>query len=343
MKRQLFFSLIFLAFGAFLFGNISFASGGTYGLDATAQATDLAKYGKDVPALIGNVIGTALSLVSVVFFILAVYGGFRMMLARGKEDEFTKGRDVLIHAVIGLIVILASYAITTFMFNSVGVGSGSSGGDDKTPAAVLTPNCLSEDGNTCSPLLSPQVECSFGPVYESFDKCKEALGAPTADPGEVGGACETDGDCVGDDVLCSESKVCVADDPDEEDPTMCTPTSCDADNVCNGTSCVAIPAECTGSDIATFKSCVDSSLNVANCAALNCEEEAAPPEDKECKNKCGQFGSEGGCGVFPTECTWIPQEGAPNGGECWRIDDSPSCGSKDEGPACDAVPGCIWE
>ena len=126
--------IVFLTLGFLLFPSSALAgTDGTYGLQATAKAADLDKYGTDVPALVGNIIGTALSLVSVIFFILAVYGGFRMMLARGKDDEFSKGKDILIHAVIGLIIILASYAITSFMFNSVKPGAGG-GGNTPTPA-----------------------------------------------------------------------------------------------------------------------------------------------------------------------------------------------------------------
>lgn len=138
MKRLFIFSLVVaISISAFFFANVAFAQNdSSYGLNATAGAAGLKKYDPNVSVLIGNVIGTALSLVSVIFFILAVYGGFRMMLARGQEDEFTKGRDILIHATVGLIIILASYAITSFVFQSVGPGSG--GGNTNTVVTQTT-------------------------------------------------------------------------------------------------------------------------------------------------------------------------------------------------------------
>jgi hypothetical protein len=129
--------LLLLAIGFFSISSPVLASDPSYGLNDTAKAADLSQYNTPVPELIGNIIGTALSMISVVFFILAIYGGFRMMFARGKDDEFSKGKDILIHAIIGMIVILASYAITQFVFGSVKSGGvGAPVPTTPTPAVV---------------------------------------------------------------------------------------------------------------------------------------------------------------------------------------------------------------
>jgi len=92
-----------------------------YGLDTTAKQSGLLKEGtpKDVPTIAGNIIGTALSMISVIFFILMVYGGFLWMTAHGDEGQVKKAQDTIIGAVIGIIVILASYAITNYVTTSV--------------------------------------------------------------------------------------------------------------------------------------------------------------------------------------------------------------------------------
>jgi len=90
-----------------------------YGLSDTAGRAGLTKYGDSVPVLAGSIIGTALSLISVIFFILIVYGGFLWMTAHGKEETVTKAKDTIIAAIIGLIIVLASFAITNFVFDSV--------------------------------------------------------------------------------------------------------------------------------------------------------------------------------------------------------------------------------
>lgn len=132
--------LLLLAIGFFSISSPVLASDPSYGLNDTAKAADLSQYNTPVPELIGNIIGTALSMISVVFFILAIYGGFRMMFARGKDDEFSKGKDILIHAIIGMIVILASYTITQFVFGSVKSG-GQTNSNVPTPAPTTVTMC----------------------------------------------------------------------------------------------------------------------------------------------------------------------------------------------------------
>jgi len=44
-----------------------------------------------------------------------IYGGFIWMIARGNEGEVTKAKDLIQAAIIGLVVVLAAYAITQFI------------------------------------------------------------------------------------------------------------------------------------------------------------------------------------------------------------------------------------
>lgn len=90
-----------------------------FGIDKTADAAGLDAYSKSVPELAGNLVGSALSLIAVIFFILVVYGGFRWMFARGDEDETKKARRVVTAAAIGLLITLASYAITNFVLENI--------------------------------------------------------------------------------------------------------------------------------------------------------------------------------------------------------------------------------
>lgn len=115
-----------------------------YGLGATASQAGLKGYGDSVPKLAGSIIGTALSMISVIFFILMVYGGFLWMTAHGDEGQVTKAQETIIGAVIGIIVILASYAITNFVTTSV-VSNGNAGGG---PAAQAGNTCA-QDGAAC--------------------------------------------------------------------------------------------------------------------------------------------------------------------------------------------------
>ncbi|MEA3398203.1 MAG: hypothetical protein U9R06_00465, partial [Patescibacteria group bacterium] len=66
----------------------------------------------DIPSAIGKIVGTLLSFVGVIFLILMIYGGYLWMLARENEEQAKKARNIITNALIGLIIVLAAYAIT---------------------------------------------------------------------------------------------------------------------------------------------------------------------------------------------------------------------------------------
>ena len=70
---------------------------------------------KTLPDLVGGIIKTALTLLGVIFLILTVYGGYKWMLARGESKEVETAKDIMTRAIIGLIIVLAAYAITYFV------------------------------------------------------------------------------------------------------------------------------------------------------------------------------------------------------------------------------------
>lgn len=92
-----------------------------YGLGSTARSAGLDTVGStsDVTQFIGQVIGTALSMIGILFFLLMIYAGLRWMTARGNSELTQKAQDTIVAATIGMVIVLASYAITTFVFNAV--------------------------------------------------------------------------------------------------------------------------------------------------------------------------------------------------------------------------------
>ena len=94
------------------------------GLNATAQGTGLidpnAQSADYFPTKIGTIIGVLLSFIGTIFFVLIIYGGFLWMTARGNEQNVTKAKDLITSAVIGLVIVLAAYAITSYIGTIVG-------------------------------------------------------------------------------------------------------------------------------------------------------------------------------------------------------------------------------
>ncbi len=83
-----------------------------YGSGEGAVPTDIPK---DIPEIIGKVVGAGLAFIGVLFFILMIYGGLIWMMARGNEQDVTKAKELIQAAVIGLIIVLAAYAITAYI------------------------------------------------------------------------------------------------------------------------------------------------------------------------------------------------------------------------------------
>jgi len=61
--------------------------------------------------LIGNIIFAILGLTGAIALVMFIWGGLQWMTAAGNSEKVTKGRDTLLWAVLGLVIIFSSYAI----------------------------------------------------------------------------------------------------------------------------------------------------------------------------------------------------------------------------------------
>jgi hypothetical protein len=70
--------------------------------------------------LMGRVINAVLGIVGSIALVMFIYGGFVWMTAAGNQESVTKGRNILIWATVGLIVIFSAYALVNFVFKAIG-------------------------------------------------------------------------------------------------------------------------------------------------------------------------------------------------------------------------------
>ena len=66
---------------------------------------------------IGELISIFSALLAVIFIVLMLLAGFHYMTAQGDEGKVKQSLDTIKHAVIGLIIVVSSYAITMFILN----------------------------------------------------------------------------------------------------------------------------------------------------------------------------------------------------------------------------------
>lgn len=88
-----------------------------YGLNVTAPKLGYGKAGipDSLPIVIGNIVSGALGLVGILFFGMMMYAGLRWMTTRGQEELKEKAIHTLHSAILGLIVVVLSYALTAFI------------------------------------------------------------------------------------------------------------------------------------------------------------------------------------------------------------------------------------
>lgn len=85
--------------------------------------------GYDPDLSLGQVVAVVirgfLGLLGVIFIILIVLAGYNWMTAAGDEEKIKKATSTIRSAIIGLLIIIAAYAITYFVFQNLpGAGTG---------------------------------------------------------------------------------------------------------------------------------------------------------------------------------------------------------------------------
>lgn len=66
---------------------------------------------------IGSIIRIAMSLLGSVFIILIIIAGINWMRAQGNEEIVKKSKTTIINLVVGLIIVIAAFTLSTFIGN----------------------------------------------------------------------------------------------------------------------------------------------------------------------------------------------------------------------------------
>jgi len=77
----------------------------------------------DVREIVGRVISAALSVVGSLALLIFIYGGFLWLTSRGDTKMVTKGKDTMIWAILGLVIIFGAYVIVRTVLTALVAGS----------------------------------------------------------------------------------------------------------------------------------------------------------------------------------------------------------------------------
>lgn len=78
----------------------------------------------DLPTLVANGINAVLGVLGIVFVVLIVYAGFLYLTDQGSGDGVKKAKSLLQTSIIGIVIIIAAYAIANFVIGTLITVSG---------------------------------------------------------------------------------------------------------------------------------------------------------------------------------------------------------------------------
>ena len=93
----------------------------TFGIDTvnTSLNGSLGQQGTDPRTVIANIINIALGFLGVIAVGIILFGGFKWMTATGNEDKVEEAKKVLSAGVIGLLIVLSSWALATYAIGAL--------------------------------------------------------------------------------------------------------------------------------------------------------------------------------------------------------------------------------
>ena len=74
---------------------------------------------QELRSTVAKIINVALSFIGVIVLVIILYGGFLWMTAGGNEEKVGEAKKWIYGGIIGLVIILCSYAIAQFVINSL--------------------------------------------------------------------------------------------------------------------------------------------------------------------------------------------------------------------------------
>jgi len=189
----------------------------------------------DPRTIIGRIINIGLGLLGVIAFGFIIYAGFVWMMSNGDEEKISQAKAILKNGVIGLLIILASWAIATFILTKF---SGAING------GIGSNNCTNGETSSCG--CGGSMFCSGGSWGGCVGSDCGNYNRPTSCDSSVSAGCQAANQICASEDYCSDNCTCVTKGSlgASCDADLNTPT-CDADNnrcgeylSCNPDSCL---------------------------------------------------------------------------------------------------------
>jgi len=89
------------------------------GNEGTDFANEAGLGSADLTTTIANFIRVGLGFLGIVAVVIILIGGFKWVTAGGEEEKVKKAKKYIMQGLVGLVIVLAAYAIATFALGAI--------------------------------------------------------------------------------------------------------------------------------------------------------------------------------------------------------------------------------
>ena len=118
LKGIITFSLVFaIIFSCLSLGITALAQGPDLGINY-ASNLNLAGTNQDPRDAAVNIVRYLMTFLGIIAVVVILFGGFKWMTAGGNEDRVAEAKKLIVAGIIGLIIVLAAFAIVQFVLST---------------------------------------------------------------------------------------------------------------------------------------------------------------------------------------------------------------------------------
>lgn len=111
----LFIIFVFFSYGLAAVGSYDFAN--SSGLNSTGVGAGYSQTAVSPEVIVGRIIQTILGFLGIAFLAFMIYAGIVWMTAQGNEQKVEKAKNMITESIVGLIIVVAAYAIAYFVIS----------------------------------------------------------------------------------------------------------------------------------------------------------------------------------------------------------------------------------
>lgn len=119
--------------------------------------------------LLGSIVKVILGVVGSIAFIMFIYGGIYFLTSQGNADKISKGKNILIWSIIGLLVIFGSYVFVSFILTAI--QGDSTSGNNTSQTIDKSKICGNAESGTPTSGGWRCVDLIGGLTEDAFNQC----------------------------------------------------------------------------------------------------------------------------------------------------------------------------